>query len=499
MSRVTRRTFIKRAAATAGIATSFAIGGTKASGSILGANDTIRLGVAGINGRGSSHIDQFASMDGVDVTYLIDPDTRTHERRAPQVKARGGNTPKCVQDIRKALDDKNLDAISVATCNHWHSLITFWSCQAGKDVYVEKPLSHNIFEGGQCVKAAEKYKRIVQHGTQSRASAGWARAVAAVASGKYGKLLVSKAWASKPGKGRRSIGYKEDMQPPAEMDFNLWLGPAQEMPYNENMVPYNWHWFWATGNGEIGNQGVHQMDIARWAIPGPALPESVISMGGRWVEGPDFKDQAETPNCQVTVMDFGGPLLVFEVMGLVDYAGVDGKKYPRKVGNEFFMEEGVIKDGKFYANGSDKGEELPKHEYEKGYDSDKDSKSDPNFKNFIDCIRSRDRDKLYADVTEAHPSAACCHLGNISYRLGEQVSGATRPDVLDKHEEVAKSFDFMMQIVKGTLGLDLAKNTYQLGPKLKVDAKTEKFVGNAKADALLTRDYRKPFVVTEEV
>ena len=491
MSRVTRRSFLKRATATAGIATTFAIGGTKASGKILGANDTIRLGVAGINGRGKSHISEFAPMDKVDITYLIDPDKAIHESRTEMVKAKGGTTPKCVQDIRKALEDDDLDAVSVATCNHWHSLITFWSCQAGKDVYVEKPLSHNIFEGRQCVKAAEKYKRIVQHGTQSRSSAGWARAVAAVASGKYGKLLVSKGWASKPGSGRRSIGFKENQEPPAELDFNLWLGPAQEMSYNKNLVPYNWHWFWATGNGEIGNQGVHQMDIARWAIPGPALPKSVISMGGRWVDGPDFKDQAETPNCQVTVMDFDGPLLVFEVVGLVEYAGVDGKKYPKKVGNEFFMEEGVIKDGKFYPNGSDKGEELPKFEYDKGPGS--------NFQNFIDCVRSRDRDKLYADITEAHPSAACCHLGNISYRLGEQVSGTTRPDVLEKHEEVAKSFDFMTQVVKGTLGLDLVKSTYQLGPKLNFDAKTEKFVGNADADALLTRDYRKPFVVTEEV
>ncbi len=495
MSHLTRRSFLKRAAATAGVGATFAISGTKASGNILGANDRIRLGVAGIKGRGSSHINAFAPMDGVDVTYLIDPDKRTYEGRSAQVKAKGGNTPKCVQDIREALDDKDLDAVSVATCNHWHSLITFWSCQAKKDVYVEKPLSHNIFEGRQCVKAAEKYKCIVQHGTQSRSSASWARAVAAVASGKYGKLLVSKAWASKPGNGRYSIGFKEAKEPPAELDFNLWLGPAQEMPYHENIVHYNWHWFWATGNGEIGNQGVHQMDIARWAIPGTALPKSVISMGGRWVQSteghPPFTDQAETPNHQVTVMDFGGPLLVFEVLGLTEFAGVDGKKYPRKVGNEFFMEEGVIKSGKFYPNGSDKGEELPEHEYDKGPGN--------NFENFIHCVRSRDRSKLYGDITEAHPSAACCHLGNISYRVGEQVPGTTRPDVLEKHEEVAKSFDSLTQMVKGTLGLDLAKSTYQLGPTLDFDAKTEKFVGNAAANKLLTRDYRDPFVVTEEV
>ena len=491
MSRQTRRTFLKRAVATAGIGAGFAIAGTKASGKILGANDTIRLGVAGIHGRGSSHINAFAPMDGVDVTYLIDPDTRLYKSKIGQVESKGGTTPTCVQDVREALDDKNLDAISIATCNHWHGLMTFWACQAEKDVYVEKPCSHNVFEGGQCVKAAEKYKRIVQHGTQSRSSESWARQVAAVASGKYGKLLVSKAWASKPGNGRRSIGFAEIKDPPPELDYNLWLGPAPMQPYHENLVHYNWHWFWDTGNGEIGNQGVHQMDIARWAIPGGTLPRSVISMGGRWVDEPDFKDQAQTPNCQLTVMDFGGPLLVFEVIGLVEYAGVDGKKYPKKVGNEFFMEEGVIKDGKFYPYGSDKGEEVPQVDYDKG--------PGDIFENFIDCVRSRDRSKLYADITEAHPSAACCHLGNISYRLGQQVPGTAKPDVLEKHEEIGKSFDAIAQIVKGTLGLDLSKSTYQLGPLLKLNTAAEKFVDNPEADKLLTRDYREPFVVTEEV
>jgi len=491
MSRQTRRTFLKRAAATAGVGAGFAIAGTKASGKILGANDTIRLGVAGIHGRGGSHISAFAPMDGVDVTCLIDPDTRLYKSKIGQVESKGGNTPKCVQDVREALDDKNLDAISIATCNHWHGLMTFWACQAGKDVYVEKPCSHNVFEGRQCVRAAEKYKRIVQHGTQSRASEGWARQVAAVASGKYGKLLVSKGWASKPGRGRRSIGFAEIKDPPPELDYNLWLGPAPMQPYHENLVHYNWHWFWDTGNGEIGNQGVHQMDIARWAIPGGRFPRSVISMGGRWVDEPDYKDQAQTPNCQLTVMDFGGPLLVFEVIGLVEWAGVDGKKYPRKVGNEFFLEEGVIKGGKFYPYGSDEGEDLPEVDFEKGRGD--------IFENFIACVRSRDRSKLYADITEAHPSAACCHLGNISYRLGEQVPGTTRPGVLQEHEEVGKSFDAILQTVKGTLGLDLTKSTYQLGPKLEFNPETEKFVDSPEADKLLTRDYRKPFVVTEEV
>jgi hypothetical protein len=319
--------------------------------------------------------------------------------------------------------------------------------------------------------------------------------VAAVASGKYGKLLVSKAWASKNGSGRWSIGFKPIKEPPEHVDFNIWLGPAPEQPYHENIVHYNWHWFWDFGNGEIGNQGVHQMDIARWAIPGGMLPKSVISMGGRWVNSTEgrrpYTDQAQTPNCQLTVMDFGGPLLVFEVIGLVDRAGLDGKKYPPKVGNEFFLEEGVIKGEKFYPKGSDKGEDLVDVDVEMG--------PGDIFENFIHCMRTRKCEDLHANITEAHLSSACCHLGNISYRLGMQIGGATRPAVLDKHEEVDKSWETIKTTVKGTLGLDLTKSTYQLGPMLKFNPETEKFVDNAAANELLTRPYRRPFVVPNRV
>jgi predicted dehydrogenase len=344
------------------------------------------------------------------------------------------------------------------------------------------------------VEAARKYQRIVQHGTQSRSSKSWVKQVAAIASGKYGKLLVSKAAASKDGSGRWSIGFKPIKEPPETLDYNIWLGPAPQQPFHENLVHYNWHWFWDFGNGEIGNQGVHQMDIARWAIPGGTLPQSVISMGGRWVnstEGhPPFTDQAQTPNCQLTIMDFGGPLLVFEVIGLVQRAGLDGKEYPQNVGNEFYLEAGAIKGGKFYPKGSDKAENLEAVEVER--DSD-------HFANFIHGVRSRKVEDLNADIAEGYLSAACCHLGNVSYRLGEQVAGTTTPDVLGKHEEIGKSWEKVRETVKGTLGLDISKSTYQLGPMLTFDPKAEKFVGNAKADALLTRAYRKPFVVPEQV
>ena len=470
---------------------------------VRGANDTIRVCVVGINGRGGSHIGGFGDIEGVQVVALCDVDRKVLESKARAFEKKYSRKPETYLDIRQMLENKNIDAISIATPNHWHSLATIWACQAGKDVYVEKPCSHNIFEGRKCVEAARKYNRIVQHGTQSRSSGGWAKQIAAVKSGKYGKLLVSKGAASKgSGTGRWSIGFKPIQEPPESLDYNIWLGPAQEQPYHENLVHYNWHWFWPTGNGEIGNQGVHQMDIARWAIDDEGLPRSVISMGGRWVnstEGhPPFTDQAETPNCQLTVMDFGGPLLVFEVIGLVDKPGLDGKKYPNNVGNEFYLEEGVIKEDedrktKFFPKGSNKGEPLVDVEIKAGPGGGN------HFANFIEAMRSRKVEDLNADIAKGHLSAVCCHLGNISYRLGQQVAGTTRPDVLDKHEEIAKSWQTVLETVKGAIGLDVAKGTYQLGPMLKFNPKAEKFVDNAEANKLVTRPYRKPFVVPDKV
>ncbi len=250
-----------------------------------------------------------------------------------------------MQDLRKALDDKDLDAVSIAAPNHWHTLLAIWACQAGKDVYVEKPCSHTVLEGRKLVEAARKYDRIVQHGTQSRSDPSWIAEVAAVRSGKYGKLLVAYGYASKP---RRSIGFKPAKQPPKELDFDIWLGPAPEQPYHENIVHYNWHWFWDFGNGEIGNQGVHQMDIARWAMPDGAAPKAVVSLGGRF----GYKDQGQTPNTQLTIIDFGGPKLFFEDRGLVD-------SRTTKVANEFYTDQGVIKNGKFFARGKKDGEPLP--------------------------------------------------------------------------------------------------------------------------------------------
>ncbi len=481
MTRPTRRTFLKKSAALgAGIAAGLTIAGTKASGRVLGANETIRIGVAGIHGRGGSHIGAFAGASNVQVTHLIDPDSSLFPSRQDAVRKRGGNTPKCFPDMRKALEDKELDAVSVASTNHWHALLSIWACQAGKDVYVEKPCSHNPFEGRKLVEAARKNNCIVQHGTQRRSEEGWHKQIAAVASGKYGKLLVSYGYASKP---RGSIGFKETKAPPKDLDFNLWLGPAPMQPYHENLVHYNWHWFWDFGNGEIGNQGVHQMDVARWAVTaatGLTGPKSVISMGGRFA----YEDQAQTPNTQLTIFDFGECKLFFEDYGLA-------KGDNRRVDNAFYMSEGVIRGGKFYPNGSDKGEALA--------DVETNCYPGGNFGNFIDCVRSRKKEELNGEILKGHLSANLCHLGNASYRLGEMVPFNKKAQSLGDDKDSVEALKTMIEHVGRRGEMDLASSKYRLGRKLTYNAETEKFVGDDEANKLLTRPYRAPFVVPEVV
>ncbi len=485
MSRFNRRTFLKSAAAASTVFPLFTIAGTKSSGRVIGANDTIRLGVAGIHGRGTSHIDGFATQPNVDVTYLIDPDSSLFESRSAMVKAKGGNDPTCVQDIRRALEDQNVDAISVATCNHWHALITVWACQAGKDVYVEKPISHNVFEGRQCVEAAAKYERVVQHGTQQRSSEPRAKQMAAIHSGKYGKLLVSKGYCCKP---RWSIGHHPTEAAPSTLDFDLWLGPAPKRDFHRNLVHYNWHWFWDTGNGDTGNQGVHEIDVARWAIPGATLPNKVWSLGGRFI--PEGPDQGETPNMQLSVYEFNDVLLVFETRGLVG----NNKKYPKapenKIANEFYTTEGKISDGKFYPRSGGDPEPVTGGE----------ARVTPggSFASFITAVRSRRPEDINGDAEVAHYSSALCHLGNISYRLGSTATFDESTQSLGDNKDVVESFQALRDNLRN-VDIKLAETTYQVGRTLTFDPKLEKFIGDDEANALLTRPYRAPFVVPQQV
>ncbi|HVX12918.1 MAG TPA: Gfo/Idh/MocA family oxidoreductase [Pirellulales bacterium] len=476
MSRSTRREFLKKSSFAAGLVT---LAGTKSSGRVLGANDAIRAGIAGLNGRGQSHLDDLLKIDGVEITYLIDPDQKVLERSVKKVESATGRRPQAIQDIRQALDDKELDVVTVATPNHWHSLITVWACDAGKDVYVEKPCSHNVHEGRIAVEMARAKNRIVQHGTQSRSDAAWAGAIDFVKSGKAGKLQVARGLVYKR---RDSIKFQKPETPPDYLDFNLWLGPAPEQAYHKNLVPYNWHWFWDTGNGDIGNQGVHQMDIARWGIGG-TLPKTVVGLGGRF----GYEDQGQTPNTQIALFDYGDAQLIFEVRGLptenFPHAGLSGD-------NVFHCEGGLVTRGKFYPKGSDEPEPVPSVAVGPGGN---------HFRNFISAVRTRSQSELNADILEGHYSSALCHLANISYRLGEKVPFDPQTKAFGDNTEAYETLGRMEQhLTANEIKLD-GQAKYLLGRKLSIDAATETFVGDDEANRMLTRQYRAPFVVPEKV
>jgi predicted dehydrogenase len=477
MQKLSRRTFLSSIGLTGA---SLYLGSSWVSGKVPGANETIQIGVAGLNGRGGDHINAFLAMKNVRIAYLIDPDKRTWPAKVKLIQEKAGYTPRTVQDIRQALEDKDLDAVSIATPNHWHSLLAIWACQAGKDVYVEKPCSHNVREGRILVETARRYDRIVQHGTQSRTGTLGVQARELAKSGQYGKLLVSRGLCYKP---RVSIGFKPAKTPPSELDFNIWLGPAPEQPFHENLVHYNWHWFWDTGNGDIGNNGVHQMDIARWGIPGATLPKSVISLGGRF----GYTDQGQTPNTQIAIFDFGATQLVFEVRGLTT-TGFKGQN----IENFFHFEKGTLTGGKFTPKEGGEAIKLPTNQFKLG-------PGDNHFANFIAAVRSHKKSDLNAEVLEGHYSSALCHLANISYRLGELVPFNPKTKAFGDNKEAYETLARMEEHLDGENGLKLDGLQYRLGRKLIIDAKSEKIVNDPEASKLLTCEYRKPFVVPNKV
>ena len=466
MGRSSRRSFLTQSAL---FGATFAIGSRGRT--VLGANDTIQVGVAGIHGRGGAHMGAFQKMDGVQVTHLIDPDSTLFKGKADRLEKANGKKPVCVQDIRKALEDKDLDVVSIATCNHWHSLITVWACQAGKDVYVEKPCSHNIFEGRQCVEAARKYQRIVQNGTQRRSGSGW-KTARDIALGKRGKLQLVRGGSFRV---RNGIGFQKPEAVPKGLDFDLWLGPAPKQPFHRNLVHYKWHWFWDTGNGDIGNNGVHHTDTTRWLIPNGTHPNRIISIGGRFL----WKDQGETPNLQMAVYDYGDVKMIFEVTDLKPH-GRKGRP-PMVFDTRTKAEPIEVKtppDVKSPIAERGPGGEI--------------------FKNFIAAVRSRKPQDLDAHILEGHYSASLCHLANISHRLGKDVPFNQKTNALGDDKETAATFEWIGDTLKAN-DYKLAEGTYRLGRVLNFDPEKEKFIGDPEADALLTRPYRKPFVVPEEV
>jgi predicted dehydrogenase len=418
--------------------------------SVFGANDRVRIAICGLHGRGKDHLGSFSRLPNVEIAALCDVDENVLKQRIAGI---GSSKTQTFTDVRKLLEDKSIDAISIATPNHWHSLMAIWACQAGKDVYVEKPCSHNFWEGRQLVRAAEKYSRIVQHGTQLRSSIAVIEAMRKLREGLIGDVYLARGLCFK---WRDTIGRTPVGSVPTGVHYDLWSGPAPLKPFTQNRFHYNWHWLWDTGNGDLGNQGVHQVDVARWGL-GLKFPNRISAVGGRFM----FDDDQETPNTLNCAFEFDLPdgkrkMMEFEVRHWMTNHEAEigeGRLFGRHntIGNIFYGSKGYLaagdEDASSYKTWLGRGQKAGPQAHASG----------DHFANFIECVRSRKKENLNAPVEEGHISCALIHLANVSYRLRRS---------------------------------------------LRFDAETEQVIGDKEANHLLRegdRGYRAPFVVPEEV
>ena len=477
----TRRTFIS----TAGLSLT-ALAASRAAGS----NDSVRVGFIGLGGRGMTSVDWFSKVEGVDISYFCDTDTSRMEKAKKDFP-----NAKVTADLRRVIEDKDIDAVVISTCNHWHALAAIWAIQAGKDVYVEKPVSHNIWEGRKIVEAARKYNRIVQGGTQQRSDKLQGRVKEYLDAGDLGKIKYVRC--NRYGQ-RDSIGKRDTpLTPPMTLDYDLWLGPAQDQEIFREKFHYDWHWDWNCGNGELGNWGPHILDDLRNVVfrDKVALPKRVIAGGGRL----GWDDAGTTPNTHFIYMDTGEIPVIVDVHNLPRAKGVRGDDvYKRRRTKAFLVVE--CENG-YYAGGRGGGASYDQEG--KKLQSFKGDGGRAHAQNFIDAVRSRKKDDLNAEIEQTHYSSAWCHLGNISWQLGKEKS-YNRAEA----EQSVKDFqpwndvigDFHEHIKANEI--DLAKYDVRMGVELQIDAEKETFTGDTatpKALGLLSREYRKGFEVPDKV
>lgn len=404
--------------------------------SAFGANDRVRVAVLGVNGRGQSHISGFNALSNVEVATLCDPDNNILQKRAQEFEQKTGKKVKTENDLRKVFDDKTIDAVSIATPNHWHALAAIWACQAGKDVYVEKPGSHNLHEGRKLVEAAHKYKRVVQHGVQLRSSEALKEAVKHLREGLIGNVYMARGLVYK---WRPDIGDRGTEPVPAGLNYDLWTGPAEMKPFSRNYVHYDWHWHWNYGNGDIGNQGIHETDMCMWGLGVDTFPDKITSSGGKFL----WNDAKETPEVLSSSFVYSKEkkIIEFEVRPwMTNEEGGVG------IGNIFYGSEGymVVKGYDYYETFLGKEKKAGPSRKAGG----------DHYKNFIDAVIAKDPKLLNGPVETAHLSSGLAHLGNIAYRTGRALT---------------------------------------------FDSKTEKFVGDDEANKLLTRKYRSPYALPQFV
>ena len=427
-----RREFLKTGAKAVAAATAAErVRRWSAPGDVLGANDRVRVAIIGLRGRGENHIQAYGALPNVEIAALCDVDDNVLRERLAQVQ-KLGSQPKTYSDIRRVLEDKSIDAVSIATPHHWHALMAIWACQAGKDVYVEKPCSHNLWEGKQMLRAAAKYNRIVQHGTQSRSEPEVMEAIKKVQDGLVGEVYLSRGLCFK---WRDTIGRTPVSAVPAGVDYNLWTGPAPLLPFTKNHFHYNWHWFWDYGNGDLGNQGIHQLDIARWGL-GLGFPNRISAVGGHFM----FDDDQQTPNTLNCAFQYDLPngkraLLEFEVRHWISNheAGIGAHMNSARTAAESAQGGLGPAEGSYNSVGNifygPKG--YLAIDNAAGYRSwlGRDQQAGPSaplakedhFANFIACVISRKKQDLRAPLEDGVFSSGLAHLANASYRLGRSL------------------------------------------------------------------------------
>lgn len=443
---VSRRSFIKK---TAVVSSAAIVAPTIISANVFGANDRINAAVLGVNGRGKSHIKSLMSLKNVQVTTLCDPDMDLLKERQKDFKDKYGADVALEQDLRSVYDDKDIDVVSIASPNHWHALSVIWACQAGKDCYVEKPGSHNIWEGRKMVEAAHKYDRIVQHGVQLRSSPAVNDAIKLLREGYIGRVYMARGLVFR---WRPSIGDQGFSPVPEGLDYDLWTGPAAMRPFTRNLVHYNWHWHWDYGNGDVGNQGIHETDLCMWGLD-VGLPTKITSMGGKFL----WDDAKEVPEVLTSVYNYPeeNKIIQFEVR-----PWCTNTEQGVTVGNIFYGDKGIL-----VVDGYDKFETYLGKNREPGISGSDGGKqasgmdrgaggTDGHFANFIEAVRNHDSSILNGPVETAHLSSGLAHLGNIAYRL----------------EKV-----------------------------LTFNPQSEKFVNDPEADQMLTRNYRGEYTVPNKV
>ncbi len=480
MHRVSRRELLKKSVFTAAACCTV-------SNRILGTNGDVRVGVIGIHSMGAQHVKTFRSLPGVRVVALCDVDQNVLNREVAKF-AEANEKVRPYKDARHLLDDREVDAVVVATPNHWHALLGIWACQAGKDLYLEKPVSHDIWEGQKLVEAARKYGRIVQAGTQDRSDTGFREAISYLRQGHLGRMLWAHGlWY----KERESLGHLETPPPiPSEIDYNLWCGPVEMEPLRRKSLHYDWHWFWNTGNGDMGNLGAHQTDDCRFALGLSGYPRRVLSYGGRFL----FDDNAETPNTQIAIFDYPDCPVIIEIRNLLHSREAKYLDHYRGIreANVIQCENGYFGGGRgggwMYDNQGKRIKQFP---------GDGGANHAPNF---IEAVRSRRREDLNAEIHEGRTSAALCHMANISYRLAVPVDFQTMEPPLDHPAVVEAHRNLVSHLILN--GINPRNSDLKAGPWLEVDPESEKFRGpkSAEGNSLFRRQkYREPFVVRETV